>query len=55
MKYAVEVIKLQANVALTKEEKEPKVREIITQALEEFERLLLFADDVLREILERLV
>lgn len=55
MKYSVEVLKYGSDPTLNLEEKAKRVVEIVEKAVFELETYLFFIEDVLKEVVERVV
>ncbi|MEM0010917.1 hypothetical protein [Metallosphaera sp.] len=55
MRYSPQLLILGSNPAMELGEKERIAREIIDKALSELETILFFIEDVLREVLEKVV
>ncbi len=50
MKYSVEILKIQADPTLTLADKEPRVKEILDEVINELEKVLFFIEEPLREL-----
>lgn len=55
MKYAVEVLKVGSDPRLDLAEKERKTKELVNNAIKEFEIYLFFIEDVIKEVVEKIV
>lgn len=55
MRHATEIIKISSNPQLTLEDKAPRVIEELASAIEDFERVLMFLEDVIIEVIEKWV
>lgn len=55
MKYSVEVLKIASDPRTTLDEKAPKVKDLLEKAISSFNLYLFFIEDLLKEILEKVV
>lgn len=55
MKYSFEILKISTNVTLSFEEKSAQVKVLIEKALNEFNVTLFFIEDILNEVISKVV